>query len=100
MDVILIPLYNVFSVVLELFKYALIASVILSWLVAFGIINTHNRAVYTVMDVLYRVTEPALRPIRRIIPHTGGVDLSPLALILIILLIQGVLGQLVARLVY
>jgi YggT family protein len=100
MDVILIPLYNVVSIVIELFIWALIVSAVLSWLVAFGVVNTHNRFVYTVMDVLYRVTEPALRPIRRVLPNTGGLDLSPLALILILYLVQGVLGQIVRKVVF
>jgi YggT family protein len=67
----------------------------MSWLVAFGVVNTHNRFVYTVMDVLYRITEPALRRIRRFMPDLGGVDLSPLALILILYLVQEVLRQIV-----
>ncbi|NJB76534.1 YggT family protein [Thalassospira tepidiphila] len=62
----------------------LIASAILSWLVAFNVINTSNRFVYLVGDFLYRVTEPVLRPIRRIMPDLGGIDISPIILILIL----------------
>lgn len=100
MDVILIPLFSVLNVIIDLFIWALIISAVLSWLVAFGVVNTHNRFVYTVMEVLYRVTEPALRPIRRILPNAGGLDLSPLALILILYLVQGVLAQLVRKIAY
>lgn len=95
MGVILIPLYKVITVVIDLYIWALIISAVLSWLTAFGVINTSNRFVYTVMDVLYRVTEPALRRIRRFMPDMGGIDLSPLALILILYLVQEVLRQLV-----
>lgn len=95
MQVILIPLCQVLMVALEMYTWALIISAALSWLVAFNVINTHNRAVYTVMDVLYRVTEPVLRPIRRMLPNMGGVDISPIILILILVFLQNVLGRLV-----
>jgi YggT family protein len=67
---------------------------VLSWLVAFNIVNTSNRFVYMVGDFLHRITEPALRPIRSIVPVMGGVDLSPMVLILAIIFLQGVLGRL------
>ncbi len=59
-----------------------IVQVVLSWLVAFNVINTSNRFVYMVGDFLYRITEPALKPIRRLLPTMGGIDLSPVVLIL------------------
>jgi YggT family protein len=59
-----------------------IVQVVLSWLVAFKVINTSNRFVYMVGDFLYRITEPALKPIRRLLPAMGGIDLSPVVLIL------------------
>ena len=59
-----------------------IVQVVLSWLVAFNVINTGNRFVYMVGDFLYRITEPALKPIRRLLPTMGGIDLSPVVLIL------------------
>lgn len=70
--------------VLSVYMWIVIASAILSWLVAFNVINTRNRFVYSVGDVLYKLTEPALRPIRRILPSLGGVDLSPVVLILLL----------------
>ncbi|MBW7850935.1 MAG: YggT family protein [Rhodospirillales bacterium] len=99
MDVILIPLLQVISIAIELYVWALIISVVLSWLVAFNVVNTRNRFVWTVGDFLDRITEPALRPIRRVLPNLGGIDLSPLVLILILYFIQGVLRNLVYRLV-
>lgn len=99
MDVILIPLYKVVSIAIDLYIWALIISAILSWLVAFGVINTYNRFVATVMEFLYKITEPALRPLRRVLPDMGGIDLSPLALILLLYLVQEVLRMLVFKLV-
>lgn len=94
MNVIVLPLIQVIHIAIELYVWALIICAVLSWLVAFNVINTRNRFVYTVMDTLYRITEPALRPIRRILPNLGGVDISPIILILILYFIQNVLSQL------
>lgn len=93
-DVILGPLYWLVTTVIELFIWALIISAVLSWLVAFNVVNTRNRFVYMVGDFLHRITEPALRPIRRIIPNLGGIDISPLILILLLLFLQQVLARL------
>ena len=68
--------------VIWLYIWALIIHVVLSWLIAFNVVNTRNRFVYLVGDFFYRVTDPALRPIRRVLPNLGGIDLSPLVLIL------------------
>jgi YggT family protein len=73
---------------LSLYKWILIIWVVLSWLISFNVVNTRNRFVYLLSDFLYRVTEPALRPIRRILPNFGGIDISPLILIFIIWFIQ------------
>ena len=70
--------------VLRLYIYAVIIGAVLSWLVGFGVVNRHNRFVYVVGDFFDRITEPALAPIRRIMPNLGGVDLSPLVLILLL----------------
>ena len=80
--------------VLNLYIWVLIAGAILSWLVAFDIINPHNRLVRMIGDFSYRITEPALRPIRRFLPVVGGMDLSPLALIFIIYFIQSFIRHL------
>lgn len=79
--------------VINLYIWALIISAILSWLIAFDIINTSNRLIATVAEVLYRVTEPALRPIRRIVPTMGGVDLSPIILILLLFLARNLMFE-------
>lgn len=74
--------------VIQLYIWVLIASAVMSWLVAFNIVNTHNRFVYMVADFLYRITEPALRPLRRYLPLLGGIDISPVVLILILVFLQ------------
>jgi YggT family protein len=74
--------------VLNLYAYLLIAAAILSWLVAFNVVNTRNQFVGAVVEFLYRITEPVLRPIRSVIPGIGGLDLSPIVAILIIWFIQ------------
>lgn len=81
-------LLNVLQIALEIYTYLLIASAILSWLIAFNILNTNNQLVYTILDFLHRITEPALRPIRRILPDLGGIDISPIILILFIIFIR------------
>ena len=68
--------------VLGIYIMLVFAQVILSWLVSFNVVNTRNRFVYLVGDFLYRVTDPALRPIRRLLPSFGGIDLSPVVLLL------------------
>ncbi|HRW61167.1 conserved hypothetical protein [Candidatus Defluviicoccus seviourii] len=94
MDVILGPLFWLLMTVIDLYIWVLIAGAILSWLIAFNVVNTQNRFVYSVGDFLYRVTEPALRPIRRYLPNLGGIDVSPLVLILLLLFAQQVLARL------
>ncbi|MCW5729550.1 MAG: YggT family protein [Alphaproteobacteria bacterium] len=76
------PIPYILLLVIDLYIWVLIASAILSWLVTFNVINTSNRFVYMIGDFLYRITEPALRPLRRFIPNMGGIDISPVVLIL------------------
>jgi YggT family protein len=78
---------------LDLYVWLLIASAVLSWLIAFSVVNTRNQFVSTVWDFLYRITEPVLRPIRNMLPNLGGIDISPIILVLLILLIKDVIGR-------
>lgn len=94
MDIILVPLLTVIYYALEIYWWIVLAMVIYGWLLAFGIINTYNQAVRTIGDVLNRLTEPVLRPIRRIMPDVGPVDLSPIALWLLIMFLQMVVRRL------
>ena len=85
--------FMLIDTILGLYVWVLIASAILSWLVAFNVVNTRNRAVYVIGDFLYRVTEPVLAPIRRILPNLGGLDLSPIIVILIIFFIRNLMRE-------
>jgi YggT family protein len=84
-------LLDVILILLDLYMYLLIAAAVLSWLIAFNVVNTRNQAVAMVADFLYRITEPALRPIRSILPNLGGIDVSPIILILIIIFLRDVI---------
>ena len=84
----LAPLIEVVLILLDFVWYLIIASVVVSWLVAFGVLNTRNDLVYRILDMLNRVTEPLLRPIRRLLPPMGGLDLSPMIVLLIIYVLQ------------
>jgi YggT family protein len=81
------------DIVLELYTWCLVIWVVVSWLIAFDIINMRNRFVHLVSDFLYRITEPALRHIRRFIPSINGIDLSPLVLILGIWFLRSLLRE-------
>lgn len=87
----MIPLIQFIVMVVDLYIWVIIASAVLSWLIAFGVVNTSNRFVYTLGDMLHRLTEPALRPLRQIVPNLGGIDISPLILILGMIFIKNVL---------
>jgi len=84
-------LLEVILLALQLYTYLIIASAILSWLVAFNVVNMRNDFVRSVWNFLDAVTEPALRPIRSILPNLGGVDISPVILILLIIFLQNIL---------
>lgn len=86
-------LYYLIDTVLNMYTWIIIASVILSWLVAFNVINTHNRIVGTIGEVLYRLTEPVLGQIRRYVPSVGGLDLSPIVLLLGIYFVRMLLAE-------
>ncbi|CAM5425574.1 YggT family protein [Mesorhizobium sp. UC22_110] len=73
---------------LDLYWWIIIASAIFSWLFAFNVVNPRNQVVNTIGNALYRLTEPALRPIRRILPDLGGIDISPIILLLILFFLR------------
>lgn len=68
--------------VVQAYTYLLFAYIVIDLLVKFGVVNAYNRVVYTVMDFLSRITEPLLRPIRNVMPNLGGIDISPVVLVL------------------
>ena len=77
--------------VLDIYIWLLIAAAVLSWLVAFNVVNTRNQLVGMIGDFLYRITEPVLRPIRNVLPSLGGIDVSPVVLILLIILLKDII---------
>ena len=97
MSVILGPLLQVVLIAIDLYIWVVIIGVILSWLVAFNVVNTSNRIVYMIGDFTYRITEPLLGPIRRMLPNFGGLDISPIVLILGLFFLQGVIRNLLIR---
>jgi YggT family protein len=80
-------LWLIFTLI-DLYIWILIASAVLSWLVAFNVVNTRNPLVASIGEFLYRITEPALRPIRNILPNLGGIDISPVILIIGLLFLK------------
>jgi YggT family protein len=82
------PILALVYVILDIYKWVLIIYVVLDWLIAFNVINTYNRFVATVRDVLARLTEPVLRQIRGFIPAVGGIDLSPLVALIAVWFLQ------------
>ncbi|KPQ11675.1 MAG: YggT family protein [Saliniramus fredricksonii] len=87
----MLAVLDVIMLALRIYTWLVIAMVIMSWLVAFGVINTRNDFVRMIFDFLHRVTEPALSRIRRIMPDLGGIDLSPIILLLGIFFLQQVI---------
>lgn len=86
-------LFLLIDTVLSLYTWVIILSAILSWLVAFNVINTRNQFVYMVGSTLHKLTEPALRPIRNIMPNLGGIDISPVILLLLIFFLRSLLRE-------
>jgi YggT family protein len=82
---------DIVLLVLQIYIWLLIAAAVLSWLIAFNVVNTRNQLVASIGEFLYRITEPFLRPIRNMLPNLGGIDISPVILILIILLIENII---------
>jgi len=82
------PVVELFLLVIDIYKWVVIGQAVMSWLVAFGVINTYNRFVAQLGEMLFRLTEPALRPIRNVLPNLGGVDISPIILLLLLWFMQ------------
>ena len=79
--------------ILDIYSWVIIASAIVSWLVAFGVVNVRNQFVRVLVDFLYRITEPVLRPIRRFLPNLGGIDISPVIALLLIIFLRHLLRE-------
>jgi len=93
----MLELLRFISYLLTRYIYIRIASAVMSWLIVFNVVNPSNQFVHMVGEFLYRVTEPVLRPIRNMLPNLGGIDISPIVVILIIIFIQEVVLPNLAR---
>ena len=98
MEVILGPFLRVVLIAIDLYMWIVVIGVVLSWLVAFNVINTSNKFVYMIGDFCHRATEPILGPIRRRLPNLGGLDISPLVVILGLVWIEFMINDLINKL--
>ncbi len=89
-------LFQIADQLLNLYRWAVILAAVMSMLVSFNVLDTRNRLVWTIGDFLYRITEPALRPIRRVLPTFGSIDLSPVVLIILLYVAQAILSRIYA----
>ncbi len=85
------------NTIIYLYIWVLIASAVLSWLIAFNVVNPYNNVVRTISGTLYQLTEPLLRPIRNVLPNLGGLDISPVILILALMFFQMLLKEIFGR---
>ena len=92
----MIALIQTIVMALDLYWWVIIASAIFSWLHAFNVVNPRNQFVGTIGNMLFRLTEPALRPIRRFMPDLGGIDISPIVLLLVIYFLRELLWSTIA----
>ena len=86
--------------VLKIYSYVVIANVIISWLIAFNVLNTHNRFVYSILELTYRLTDPILNKIRKFLPNLGSLDISPIILLLLIWFIEMCMKLYIAPLIF
>ena len=98
--IILEPLLIIVLWLIKAYIWVIIIGVILSWLIAFNVVNTYNKFVFLVQDITSRLTEPALRPIRRLLPNLGGIDISPIFLILALWFLEMVIIRVMGSLLY
>ena len=96
----MIAIFYLVLQILKLYSYVVIANVIVSWLIAFNILNTSNRFVYSVLELTYRLTDPILNKIRRFLPNLGAFDISPIILLLLIWFIEMCMKLYVAPIIF
>ena len=96
----MIIIYIVVWTILKYYSYVVIANVVISWLIAFNVLNTQNRFVYSILDLTYRLTNPILNKIRRFLPNLGTLDISPVILLLLIWFIEMCMKLYVAPIIF
>ncbi|MFZ5783283.1 MAG: YggT family protein [Pseudomonadota bacterium] len=89
----MLSLAKLIDEIISIYTWVVIGSAIMSWLVAFGVVNVRNQFIRVIVDLLYRLTEPVLRPIRRVLPNLGGVDISPVVLLLGLFFLRDLLWE-------
>jgi len=97
---LVLMLLQIVHIILTVLWWFIIAQAVMSWLIAFNVINTHNDFVNQLWTVLDRITEPLYRPFRRIMPDFGGLDLTPMLVLIIIIILDGPVLSYLARLAY
>ena len=96
----MIAIFYLILQILKLYSYVVIVNVIISWLIAFNILNTQNRFVYSVLELSYRLTDPILNKIRRFLPNLGSLDISPIILLLLIWFIEMCMKLYIAPMIF
>ena len=96
----MIAIFYLVLQILKLYSYVVIANVIISWLIAFNILNTQNRFVYSILEFTYRLTDPILNKIRRFLPNLGAFDISPIILLLLIWFVEMCMKLYVAPMIF
>ncbi|MDB3888899.1 YggT family protein [Candidatus Pelagibacter sp.] len=96
----MIAIFYLVLQILKLYSYVVLANVVISWLVAFNVLNTQNRFVYSVLEMTYRLTGPALNKIRSFLPNLGSIDISPIVLLLLIWFIEMCMKLYIAPMIF
>jgi len=96
----MIAIFYLVLQILKLYSYVVIANVVISWLVAFNVLNTQNRFAYSILEVTYRLTNPALNKIRSFLPNLGSIDISPVILLLLIWFIEMCMKLYIAPMIF
>ena len=96
----MIAIFYLVLQILKLYSYVVIANVIISWLIAFNILNTQNRFVYSILELSYRLTDPILNIIRRFLPNLGSFDISPIILLLLIWFLEMCMKLYIAPMIF
>jgi YggT family protein len=96
----MIAIFYLVLQILKLYSYVIIANVIISWLIAFNILNTQNRFVYSILEMTYRLTDPILNKIRSFLPNLGSLDISPIILLLLIWFIEVCMKLYIAPIIF
>ena len=96
----MIAIFYLVLQILKLYSYVVIANVLISWLIAFNVLNTQNRFVYSILELTYRLTDPILHRIRSLLPNLGSLDISPIILLLLIWFIEMCMKLYIAPMIF